>query len=49
MPRGPVEASGGTMANIVKANTYLIDISHRVDYGQVREEFFERRCRRIRS
>jgi len=29
MPRGPVEASGGTMANIVKANTYLIDIQPR--------------------
>src|SRR5882724_1429462 len=35
-----VEAGGGTMANIVKVNTYLTDIRHRADYGPVREEFF---------
>jgi enamine deaminase RidA (YjgF/YER057c/UK114 family) len=35
-----VEAGGGTMANIVKVNTYLTDIRYRVDYGPVREEFF---------
>ena len=35
-----VEAGGGTMANIVKVNTYLTDIRHRADYGPVRAEFF---------
>jgi len=35
-----VEAGGGTMADIVKVNTYLTDIRHRADYGPVREEFF---------
>ena len=35
-----VEAGGGTMANIVKVNTYLTDIRHRAEYGPIREEFF---------
>ena len=30
----------GSMANIVKVNTYLTDIRHRADYGPIREEFF---------
>jgi len=38
--RAQVEAGGGTMANIVKVNTYLTDIRHRADYGPIREEFF---------
>src|SRR5437588_1418247 len=38
--KAQVEAGGGTMANIVKINTYLTDIRHRADYGPVREEFF---------
>ncbi|MBO0735446.1 MAG: RidA family protein [Alphaproteobacteria bacterium] len=38
--RAQVEAAGGTMANIVKVNTYLTDIRHRADYGPIREEFF---------
>jgi 2-iminobutanoate/2-iminopropanoate deaminase len=38
-----VEAGGGTMANIVKVNTYLTDIRHRADYGPIREEFFGRK------
>lgn len=38
--RAQVEAAGGTMANIVKVNTYLTDIRHRTDYGPIREEFF---------
>ena len=37
-----VQARGGTMANIVKVNTYLTDIRHRADYGPIREEFFGR-------
>ena len=40
--KAQVEAGGGTMANIVKVNTYLTDIRHRVDYGPIREEFFGR-------
>jgi len=38
--KAQVEAGGGTMANIVKVNTYLTDIRHRVDYAAMREEFF---------
>jgi enamine deaminase RidA (YjgF/YER057c/UK114 family) len=35
-----VEAQGGTLANIVKLNTYLTDIRYRADLIPVREEFF---------
>ncbi len=39
--RGPSAAAArGSMANIVKVNTYLTDIRHRADYGPIREEFF---------
>ena len=38
--KAQVEAGGGTMANVVKVNTYLTDIRHRADYGPIREEFF---------
>src|SRR5258707_12277158 len=38
--KAQVEAGGGTMASIVKANTYLTDIRHRADYGPIREELF---------
>ncbi len=38
--KAQVEAGGGSMANIVKVNTYLTDIRHRADYGPIREEFF---------
>jgi enamine deaminase RidA (YjgF/YER057c/UK114 family) len=35
-----VEAQGGTLASIVKLNTYLTDIRYRMDLVPVREEFF---------
>lgn len=38
--KAQVEAGGGTMADIVKVNTYLTDIRHRADYAAIREEFF---------
>jgi 2-iminobutanoate/2-iminopropanoate deaminase len=38
--KAQVEAGGGTMADIVKVNTYLTDIRHRADYGSIRAEFF---------
>ena len=38
--KAQVEAGGGTMAHIVKVNTYLTDIRHRADYAPIREEFF---------
>ena len=38
--KAQVEAGGGTMASIVKVNTYLTDIRHRADFAAVREEFF---------
>ena len=41
--RAQVEAGGGTLRDIVKINTYLTDIRHRAEYGQIREEFFGRK------
>ena len=38
--KAQIEAGGGTMASIVKVNTYVTDIRHRADYAVVREEFF---------
>jgi 2-iminobutanoate/2-iminopropanoate deaminase len=38
--KAQVEAGGGTMASIVKINTYLTDIRHRNELVPVREEFF---------
>ena len=38
--KAQVEAGGGTMASIVKINTYLTDIRYRADLVPVREEFF---------
>ena len=38
--KAQVEAGGGSMASIVKVNTYLTDIRHRADYAPVRAEFF---------
>jgi 2-iminobutanoate/2-iminopropanoate deaminase len=38
--KAQVEAGGGTMADIVKVNTYITDIRHRADYAAVRGEFF---------
>ena len=35
-----VEAGGGTLANVVKLNTYLTDIRYRADLVPIREEFF---------
>ncbi len=35
-----VEAKGGTLANVVKLNTYVTDIRHRPQFRVVREEFF---------
>ena len=38
--KAQVEAGGGTMANIIKVNTYLTDIRHRAEYAAIRDEFF---------
>ncbi len=38
--RSQVEAGGGTLANVVKINTYLTDMRRRAELGPVREEFF---------
>ena len=35
-----VEAGGGTLANVVKINTYLTDVRYRQDFRVVRDEFF---------
>ena len=36
--KAQVEAGGGTVANIVKLNTYLTDIRHRADLGPIRQQ-----------
>ena len=38
--KAQVEAGGGTLSSIVKLNTYLVDIRHRNELAQIREEFF---------
>jgi 2-iminobutanoate/2-iminopropanoate deaminase len=42
--KAQVEAAGGTIADIVKLNTYLVDIRHRAELGAIREEFFGKRA-----
>jgi enamine deaminase RidA (YjgF/YER057c/UK114 family) len=41
--KAQVEAGGGTMANIVKVNTYVTDMRYRAEWGPIREEFFGRK------
>jgi enamine deaminase RidA (YjgF/YER057c/UK114 family) len=38
--KAQVEDGGGTMASIVKVNTYLIDMRHRAEFAAIRAEFF---------
>ncbi len=38
-----VEAQGGTLASIVKLNTYVTDVRYRADLVGIREEFFGRK------
>ena len=40
MVKAQVEAGGGTVANIVKVNTYVTDMRFRPDYARIRGEFF---------
>jgi len=35
-----VEEAGGTLSDIVKLTIYLTDINHRIDFGEVRKEYF---------
>ena len=42
--KAQVEAAGGTMASIVKLNTYLVDVRHRTEVAAVREEFFGKKA-----
>ncbi len=35
-----VEAAGGTLANVVKINTYVTDVRYRPEFRVVRDEFF---------
>jgi 2-iminobutanoate/2-iminopropanoate deaminase len=39
-----VEAQGGTLANVVKLNTYVLDVRHRPDIATAREEFFGKKA-----
>jgi enamine deaminase RidA (YjgF/YER057c/UK114 family) len=38
--KAQVEAAGGTLENVVKLTTYLVDVRHRNDLAPVRREFF---------
>ena len=38
--KAQVEAGGGTLANVVKMTTFLVDIRHRTELATIREEFF---------
>jgi 2-iminobutanoate/2-iminopropanoate deaminase len=38
--KAQVEAGGGTMANIVKVNSYLTDLRHRPIWAEVRTQYF---------
>ncbi len=42
--KAQVEAGGGTLANIVKLTTFLVDIRHRAELAAIREEFFGKRA-----
>jgi enamine deaminase RidA (YjgF/YER057c/UK114 family) len=42
--KAQVEAGGGTLASIVKLNTYLTDIRHRAALVPIREEFFGKKA-----
>jgi 2-iminobutanoate/2-iminopropanoate deaminase len=35
-----IEAAGGSMADVVKLNVYVTDVSKRAEIGQARREFF---------
>jgi enamine deaminase RidA (YjgF/YER057c/UK114 family) len=41
--KAQVEAAGGTVQNIVKLNTYLVDMRHRNELVAIREEYFGKR------
>jgi len=38
--KAQVEAGGGTLASIVKMNTYITDMRYRAEFGPIRTEFF---------
>ncbi len=38
-----VEAGGGTLANVVKITTYVIDVKYRPEFRAIRDEFFGQR------
>ena len=40
MLKAQVEAGGGTIASIVKINTYVTDMRYRAEYAPIRSEFF---------
>lgn len=42
--KAQVEAGGGTMASIVKLNTYLVDLRHRAELAAIREEFLGKKA-----
>jgi enamine deaminase RidA (YjgF/YER057c/UK114 family) len=42
--KAQVEAGGGTLANIVKLTTFLVDIRHRNELAAIREEFLGKKA-----
>ena len=37
--KAAVDAAGGTMNDVIKLNTYLLDLSHLVDFREVRDQY----------
>jgi enamine deaminase RidA (YjgF/YER057c/UK114 family) len=35
-----VQAGGGTLDNVVKINTYVLDVRYRQEFRAIRDEFF---------
>jgi enamine deaminase RidA (YjgF/YER057c/UK114 family) len=42
--KAQIEAAGGTVANIVKLKTYLVDVRHRTELAAIREEVFGKKA-----
>lgn len=38
--KAQIEAAGGTLENVVKLTTFLVDVRHRSELVPIREEFF---------
>jgi len=39
--RAAVEAAGGTLRDVIKLNTYILDISHLAEFREVRDKYID--------